>query len=91
MNSVDGVDVLTLITQESFPIEIDLGESDGYAAIMDRRNGLTGYHSNEPGGSGSFTITDVDGETLSGCFTFDAVSVDQVVVEVREGKVKIDR
>ncbi len=88
----DGTDVQTLISESQFPIVIDLSGDDGFGSVMDLRNGLDGYESSNPGGSGTFVIAGVDGDTLTGCFEFDAVSAQtQVVIEVREGQVKIDR
>jgi len=89
----NGDRVLDLIAEESFPIEVDLSGSTGYGAVFDKRNGLTGYRSNLDGGSGTFVIASVDGDTLKGCFEFVAVSDDddQIILEVREGQVKIDR
>jgi len=88
----DGTDVQTLISESQFPIVIDLSGDDGYGGVMDLRNGQDGYQSTNPGGSGTFVIAGVDGDILTGCFEFDAVNTStQVMIEVREGQVKIDR
>ena len=89
--SIEGVDVLTLIDEERFPIEMDLDDTDGTAGIIDLSNGLSGYETDNPGGGGIFVIASVDGDQLTGCFEFDAVSNDNVVIEVREGQVNIGR
>ena len=87
----DGTDVMAMIENDSFPIEIDLSDSDGYGSLMDRRNGLKGFTSNEEGGGGSLILVDVDGDTLSACFEFDGISPEgDERVEVSEGKLKID-
>jgi len=89
--TIDGVEVLTLIEEGRFPIEMDLDDTDGTAGIIAHSNGLSGYETDNPGGRGTFIISSVDGDRLKGCFEFDAVSNDNVVIEVREGQVNIER
>jgi len=74
-----------------FPIVIGLDGSDGHGGVMDLRNGLDAYASNQEGGSGTMTISALSGsDELSACFEFDAVrQSDGRVMEVREGRVTI--
>ncbi len=74
-----------------FPVVIDLGGEDGHGGVMDLRNGLEAYASNQEGGSGTLTISNVSGsDELSACFEFDAVRQrDGRIMEIREGQVTI--
>ena len=86
-----GDDVADLVIDREFPLDIDLGGADGHGGVQDLRNGLDGYASNQPGGSGSMTIADQDGDTLFACFEFVAINNEGVMMEVRDGKVMIDQ
>ena len=87
---VDGNGVMSLIDDGDFPIEIDLSTETSYGGMRDTRNGLKFYYTNIEGGSGSMVIAGVEGDTLTACFEFDGISTDSEIVEVREGKLKID-
>lgn len=90
--SDDGGDsVAERVESEDFPIVIDLSGADGHGGLMDLRNGLDAYASNQEGGSGTMTISGVSGaDELSACFEFDALrQSDGRIMEVREGRVTI--
>ena len=90
--SDDGGDsVSDLVDVGDFPIVIDLDGADGHGGVMDLRNGIDAYASNQEGGSGTMTISGVSGANeLSACFEFDAVrQSDGRILEVREGRVTI--
>ena len=91
----DGNDVAVRISDQDFPIDVDLGGSGSSYANVRIDYGTARppdiYVSNEEGGSGSFTIADIDGDTLKGCFEFDGLNDDNMVIEVREGQVNIER
>ena len=92
--SDDGGDsVSDLVDAGDFPIVIDLDGADGHGGVMDLRNGIDAYASNQEGGSGTMTISGVSGDNeLSACFEFDAVrQSDGRILEVREGRVTIDQ
>ena len=86
-----GDSVADLVTDREFPIDVDLGGADGNGGVKDFRNEMDIYTSNKPGGSGTMTIADQDGDTLFACFEFVAINNDGVMMEVRDGKVMIDR
>jgi len=85
-----GVDVMDLIEEVAFPIEVSLTGDDGTGNIRDARNQPVSYASGEPGGSGSLSILGVDGATMSACFSFVALSDQSVMMEVTNGKVEIE-
>jgi hypothetical protein len=78
------------VNDDSLPVTIDLSGADGSGGVMDQRNGLDAYATNQPGGMGTFSILELADGTLSACFEFDAVNDAGVIMEVRDGKVKID-
>jgi hypothetical protein len=86
----NGDSIADRVSDGSLPVTIDLSGADGHGGVRDQRNGLDSYATNQPGGSGTLSILDVSGNTLSACFEFDAVSSGGVIMQVRDGKVKID-
>ena len=88
----DGGDgVADRVDARDFPIVIDLDGADGHGGVMDLRNGIDAYASNQAGGSGTMTISAISADDeLSACFEFDAVrQMDGRIIEVREGQVTI--
>ena len=85
-----GDSVADRVNDDLLPVTIDLGGADGSGGVMDQRNGLDAYATNQPGGMGTLSILELSDGTLSACFEFDAVNEAGVIMEVRDGKVKID-
>ena len=88
-----GSSVADLVEAEDFPIVVELDGEDGHGGVMDFRNGVDAYASNQEGGNGTMTISAISGaDELSACFEFDAVrQTDGRIFEVREGRVTIGR
>ncbi len=84
-----GADIVDQIDAEEFPIIVSLGGEDGTGQVMDSRF-QSSYASNQPGGSGSLSILDVQGSTMSACFSFVAATDDGELMEVTEGMVEVD-
>ncbi|MGB0640460.1 MAG: hypothetical protein ACPGTU_14065 [Myxococcota bacterium] len=85
-----GDSVADRVNDDALPVTIDLSGADGSGGVMDQRNGLAAYATNQPGGSGSLSILELTDGTLSACFAFDAVNDAGFIMEVRDGMVKID-
>tara|TARA_B100000614_G_scaffold138441_1_gene123099 strand:- start:5 stop:496 length:492 start_codon:yes stop_codon:yes gene_type:complete len=88
----DGGDsVAERVDSGDVPIVVELSGADGHGGVMDLRNGIDAYASNQEGGSGTMTISAVSGDNeLSACFEFDAVrQMDGRILQVREGRVTI--
>lgn len=84
-----GDDLVDLIDSAAFPINISLDGEDGTGSVMDSRF-RTSYASNKPGGSGDMSILDVQGSTMTACFSFVATNDDGEGIEVTEGMVEVD-
>jgi hypothetical protein len=84
-----GEPVAELMESGAFPIVVDLGDSDGHGGVTDLRNGIDAYASTQPGGSGSLTIAGLNDGVLTACFEYVAANDEGVVMEVRDGKVRI--
>jgi hypothetical protein len=85
----NGVSIVEGIDSGEFPINVSLDGADGTGSIIDSRFGEV-YASNQPGGSGSLTILDVQGSTMSACFSFVAANDDGVLMEVSNGMAEVD-
>lgn len=84
----DGTDIAERLEAEDFPINVSLSGEDGTGGIMDGRFSKS-YASNEA--SGNLTILDLDGTTMSACFSFTAVSDDSTMIEVSNGMAEVDQ
>ena len=83
-----GVDISDRIADGDFPINVALSGEDGTGGVLDNRFNVS-YASNDA--SGSLSILDVQGSTLSACFSFVAVSDDSVMMEVTEGMAQVEQ
>ena len=83
----DGTDISELLDDGDFPINVSLSGEDGTGGILDGRFSKS-YASNEA--SGNLTILDVQGATMSACFSFTAVSDDSNMIEVTNGMAEVD-
>ena len=83
----DGVDISDRLDVGDFPINVSLSGEDGTGSIIDGRFNRA-YASNEA--SGNLTILDVQGVTMSACFSFTAVSDDSTKIEVMNGMAEVD-
>ena len=81
-----GVNLSERIEEGSFPINVSLSGEDGTGSIIDLGRNQS-YASNEA--SGNLTILDVQGDTLSACFSFIAVSDDSTMIEVTNGMAEV--
>ena len=83
----DGTDIAERLEAGDFPINVSLSGEDGTGGIMDDRF-MKSYASNEA--SGNLTILDLEGSTMSACFSFMAVSDDSTMIEVSNGMAEVD-
>ena len=83
----DGTDIAERLDEGDFPINVSLSGEDGTGGIIDGRFNKS-YASNEA--SGNLTILDVEGATMSACFSFIAVSDDSTMIEVTNGMAEVD-
>ena len=83
----DGVDISDRLDVGDFPINVSLSGEDGTGSIIDGRFNRA-YASNEA--SGNLTILDLQGVTMSACFSFTAVSDDSTKIEVVNGMAEVD-
>ena len=83
-----GVDISDRLAEDDFPINVSLSGEDGTGGVLDNRFNVS-YASNDA--SGSLSILDVQGSTLSACFSFVAVSDDSVMMEVTQGMARVEQ
>jgi len=83
----EGVDISDRLDAADFPINVSLSGEDGTGNIRDGRFNVS-YASNEA--SGNLSILDVQGSTMSACFSFVGVSDDSTMIEVTNGMAEVE-
>jgi hypothetical protein len=79
---LDDTVVLDLVDEGGLPAQIDLSGTDGFGVVYDvEGNSWT----SSKDGSGTLTLQAIEGDELSGCFSFDAFDGDGGMVEIRGG------
>ena len=82
-----GTNIADRIDSADFPINVSLSGEDGTGNIRDGRMN-TSYASTEA--SGNLSILDVQGSTMTACFSFTAVSDSSEMIEVTDGMVEVE-
>jgi len=77
------------VDNDDLPALVSISGADGTASVMQNRNGLVSYGTNQPGGGGELWLLAHDGNEVEACFLFDAVSDNGDVLSVADGRVRV--
>ncbi len=87
----DGRSVTEALDEEEVPFRVSFADEGNYGSVReDIGNGANIYATNEPGGKGDMTVDFFDGETLTACFDFTAVTSAGVMIEVSSGAASVE-